>query len=257
MHSIRRDIIQSLFPSGKYLTYSEGKSNVLISAPHGGGIKPIHMPKRKYGNRLKDTYTRRLTEKVINYLSPIKPFYVYSDIHRSRVDLNREIVEAAQGNTYAERVWNEWNTLLKYYQNEIRRLYGTGLYIDIHSHNDGDYFELGYNLNARDYLNAFESGKINATTTIDSIGKSKVYDALFGKSSFHQQLKFYDLTPFMPDGHEVYFNGGRDVEVFSGNGISAIQIECPVSILKKELDYVARALANIISDFRDTYVVVQ
>ena len=61
----------------------------------------------------------------------------------------------------------------------------------------------------------------------------------------------------MPDGHEVYFNGGRDVEVFSGNGISAIQIECPVSILKKELDYVARALANIISDFRDTYVVVQ
>lgn len=254
MHSLKNDVLYSLFPNGKYLTYSSGSTNILLTAPHGGGIKPRDIPKRKYGKVWKDTYTRRLIEKTVKYLSPVKAFYVYSDIHRSKVDLNRDIVEAAQGNKKAEKIWRDWNTLVKYYQRSIIKKFGSGLYIDIHSHNDNDCFQLGYDISAKEYIKLFSTGNTNSKTTVDSLGRYQLFDALFGEHSFHNQLKFYGYKPFLPTGDEGYFNGGRNIEVYSGNGISSIQIECPVSVLKYELDSVAMALSEIIIKFRDTFI---
>ena len=60
----------------------------------------------------------------------------------------------------------------------------------------------------------------------------------------------------MPKGDEMYFNGGRDVEKFSCNGLGAIQIESPTSVLKKDLEGVAVALFDAISTFKERFVEV-
>src|SRR3990172_12176611 len=117
MHSITRDLFYSIFPNkSNYLTYRTGNSPIILSAPHGGNVRPISIPRRKYGNRSRDTYTRRLIQKVIELLDE-KPYFIYANIHRSRVDLNRDLEEAAQGNKKAKEIWENWNMSLGEFRN--------------------------------------------------------------------------------------------------------------------------------------------
>lgn len=244
-----RDLYYSVVPRSSYLKFTAGNTNILITAPHGGGMKPVSIPRRKYGQKLMDTYTRRLTSKLIGrFPSHSSPSFLISDIHRSRVDLNRDIEEGAQGNKRAEKIWKEWDSTILGVQSWIKTNYTYGVYIDIHSHNDGDYFELGYNLSARNYRALYENGYTTYPTTIDTL-YGKPYEMIFGYNSFRQGLRYYGYKDFFPTGNEVYFNGGRNIEVYSGFGIGAIQIECPVSILKKDLNGVADFLFDQISLF--------
>ena len=252
MHNVFNDIYRSIFPNGKYLTYGKGSSNVLLSAPHGGAMKPFHIPRRKYGQRGKDTYTRRLVER-INSNNVLSPFYVYSDIHRSRVDLNRGIVEGAQNDYFAKGIWKDWNGLLELYTRAITKEYSRGLYIDIHSHNDGDYFELGYNLSAKSYRHLSYNGWTDSKSTLDSLGDD-TYEMVFGRKSFKSSLESYGFSTLFPTGNEVYFNGGRNIEVYNGKGIGAIQIECPVSVLETDLQAVANAITQAIEIFRKEFI---
>ena len=252
MHSNFNDVYRSIFPNGKYLTSGEGNTNVILSAPHGGGMKPLHIPRRKYGTKVKDSYTRRLIERIISNNS-FRPFYVFSDIHRSRVDLNRGVEEGAQGDYYATRIWKDWNGILDMYTDKVSDMYNRGLYVDIHSHNDGDFFELGYNLGARDYRNLLRDGWTDSPTTLDSLEKD-TYEMIFDTHSFKNTLESHGYSVFMPKGSEVYFNGGRNVETYNGNGIGAIQIECPISALQDNLGAVATAITKSIDVFMKEFV---
>lgn len=255
MHSIRNDIYRSLFPNGKYLTYGWGRRNLLLSAPHGGGMKPITIPNRTYGNRGKDSYTRRIIEALVKRF-PDQPYYVYSDIHRCKIDLNRGIEESAQGNPEMERVWEDWNKLLYGFTDEIRTIYGRGLYIDIHSHNKSDYFELGYDITAKTY-NAIKSReKYKETPTISHLNLENIYDGelMFGKYSFATSLEKNGFKVLVPTNDKHYLNGGRNVETFSGEGIGGIQIECPISVMKRDLNSVIDTLEMSIEIFMEKFL---
>lgn len=256
MHSNYNDLKYSLV-GGKvedYLTFKQGNTNIILSAPHGGGMKPRSIPLREYGVKLRDTYTRRLIEALIEEFRWENPYYIYADIHRSRVDLNRDIKEGAQGNETASKIWLGWEALMNLYLVRAKSYNGKCLYIDLHSHNDSWMFELGYNLSANNYRNLWVNRKVNAETTLDSLEQDK-YDMIFGKKSFKETLeKFKNYHMFYPQGGEKYFNGGRNVEVFSGGGTGAIQIEIPVHYLKEELKLIARSLYVSILEFRDEYV---
>jgi hypothetical protein len=245
--TIVSDLFYSAIPKNSYLRTGVGENNLIITAPHGGNIKPLFIPRRKGGVQVQDTYSRRLTEKIIEYLDE-KPYYIISDIHRSRIDLNRNIWEACEGNYRAEKIWNSWDKTIQRFTNEVIHKYRYGLYIDIHSHNDGDYFELGYNLSAKDYIKLFDEMDVTGSS-LDSLGYD-LHDMVFGSYSLKYSLEDWGYDIFFPTKNEVYFNGGRNIEVYSGNGIGAIQIECPVSILKDDLDWVAFALAESIAKFQ-------
>jgi hypothetical protein len=244
------DLFYSAFPKSSYLRYGVGESNLIITAPHGGNTKPFFFPRRKFGNQLMDSYTRRLTEKIINNLD-VQPYYIVSDIHRSRVDLNRTFLEGCERNPKAEKVWNSWDKALQRYTNEITYEYDKGLYIDIHSHNNGDYFQLGYNLSSSDYIKLYDELDVSGSS-LDSLDYD-LREMVFGKYSFKYSLEDFGYEIFFPTKNEQYFNGGRNIEVYSGNGIGSVQIECPVSILKYELDAVAFALSESIIKFQEKF----
>lgn len=255
-HSLINDFYYSIFPdSRKYLTFETGETNVLLTAPHGGGIKPRDIPNRAYGNRSGDTYTRRLIQKMINLMDK-NPYYLYSDIHRSKVDLNRDIDEAAQGNKKAEKVWKDWNHILSSYQNIIRTNFDNGLYIDIHSHNKHNKFELGYGLSVRNYLDIREGRQVKAHSTLYALkepNKSE-FNTLFGDGSFVDTIEKFGFDVYTPYAEKAYLNGGRNVTKYSGNRIGALQIECPISVLKTGLNDVAYALVNGIYIFQERYM---
>ena len=248
-----RDLYYSLVSRDKYLINDFGHTNLIITAPHGGGMKPLSIPTRKYGKKLMDTYTRRLSKELIKLLS-YSPYYVISDIHRSKVDLNRSIEEAAQGNSKAEGIWNDWNVYIDWYKDEIDRIYGKGLLIDIHSQGKTKSFQLGYGISARTYNRMRNRESYTEKSTLSSL-KQDEYEMIFGEFSIRESLKRYGYDVLTPKDDDIYFNGGRDIEHFSGNGLGAIQIECPTSVLKKDLNGVAIALKHAILTFREWFIV--
>ena len=245
-----RDLYHSIIPT-EYITVGGAyRNNIVITAPHGGGMKPIFIPKRKYGKLLQDTYTRRIINGIIDkYRADLKPLSLISDIHRSRVDFNRDIIEGAQGNHKAEELWRYWDYKMQSITDVLRNKFKKSLYIDIHSHNDNDSFQLGYNLSARAY-NELKNTRFTADkSTLFSLSDDQ-YNMIFGMSSIKKSLEHYGYSVYSPNGNEVYFNGGRGIETFSGNGIGAIQIEVPVSVAKEDFDGCINALYHAIDVFR-------
>lgn len=254
-HSVINDIRYSIFAREDYLTYDEGNNNIILSAPHGGGMKPFFIPNRQYGNKGRDSYTRRLIEKIIE-LSRDKPFYVYSDIHRSKVDLNRDIIEGAQGNIEMQGVWHQWNDILDIYLNRVRQSYGRGLYIDLHSHNKSNKFQIGYGMSVSDYLDGLDGKSTVSTSTLSPLflTESDPYEISFGKYSFVSLLEYLGCEVLVPRSDEEYLSGGRNIRVFNGKGIGSLQIECPVSALKKDIDWVADVLLSAIKIFDERFI---
>lgn len=255
-HNVFTDIFYSLFPSGKtYLNYKEGNSPIILSAPHGGNIIPVNAPLRTQGKIYRDTYTRRLMQRILE-LSDKKPFFIYADIHRKVVDLNREINEATQGHELALRIWNEWNKVLPSYLNVVRNTYGKGLYIDIHSHNKHNKFQFGYGLSVIDYRKVMSNlitKKHSTLYALKDLNKTE-FELLFGTDSILSTMEFAGYEIFLPQDDADYLNGGYNIIKNHGRGIGALQIECPVSVLATDLDKVARTLVNAIDNFSERFV---
>jgi hypothetical protein len=244
----------------EYLIYSKGNSNLIISAPHSGNVKPISIKSRTYGNRSRDTYTLELIKKIIETL-PKKPYYIYANIHRSKVDFNRDIEEACQENPKMERLWNTWNNVLNDYLNTVRFYYNKGLYIDLHSHNNSDKFQIGYGLSVRDYLILLDDRKIpTKNSTMHSLKEFSVdeykseHSILFGEFSILYNIQKHGYKVLLPKNDSDYLNGGRDIKEHTGKGIGSMQIECPISVLKKDFDGVAKALIDSINIFTNKFL---
>jgi len=82
----------------EYVEYEKGTIPLVISVPHGGMMECEEIPKRLTGVLGVDKGTIELTRELIKYIENIaeernftrfKPSYVISNVHRSKIDLNR------------------------------------------------------------------------------------------------------------------------------------------------------------------------
>ena len=80
------------------------------------------------------------------------------------------------------------------------------------------------------------------------------HSILFGEYSFPHSLKSFGYKVLTPKDDKSYLNGGRNIREFKGEGIGSLQIECPISILKKDLDGVALALVKSIDIFSEQFL---
>lgn len=252
MYNKFTSFIKSVFPDNKYLVYGHGECGIVLSAPHGGRIKPFNIPTREYGKVREDTYTRRVINYLVTNLKS-KPYFIYSDLHRSKLDLNRELHEAAQGNVKAENIWKLWNSVLGGYINAAKSRHGKVLYIDIHSQGITDSFHLGYDISSRDYNSIKDHVPTYARSTMYGLGDNQ-YELLFGDKSFSDSLTKRELKVFNPENDDSYFNGGRNVKVFSGQNVGGIQIEIPIKICGRRLDYVCESLTYAIESFAERFL---
>ena len=141
-------------PSG-FIEYREGDTGIIIAVPHGGEWDNPDIPPRTEGTSESDDDTKELGEAVTSSLCTSLgkcPHIIISYLKRSKLDPNREIVEAAQGDPLAETAWGEYHGFIE----EAKKKEGLGLVIDLHGQSHlKNSTELGYLL-TREQLNAGE-----------------------------------------------------------------------------------------------------
>ncbi|MBM3750216.1 MAG: hypothetical protein FJW21_03410 [Acidimicrobiia bacterium] len=124
----------------------------MISVPHGGALTPASIPNRTVGTTVTDTNTIELGQAISQaFVTRLgrRPHLVIVHLRRTKLDANREVVEAAQGNADAIRAWNEYHAFVELAMAAVRQRSGTGLYIDLHGHGHAKArLELGYLLSA-------------------------------------------------------------------------------------------------------------
>lgn len=241
----------SYFGRNNYIHYIPGTLPIILSAPHGGTIKPSEIPARTYGTTVLDTGSYQLTQELTHELYRLtgrKPHVIVCRLSRTRLDANRAIKEAAQGNKWAEQAWNEFHTYIDASKSWVTQQCKKGHYFDIHTHGHSKVWaELGYRLTSTDLkksdatLNSNASyAKKSSIRHLASQSTLKFASLLRGSTSLGSYIKGtkYEAVPSPqhPDpGGNSYFNGGYNTERHgskNGGVIDGTQIENSSTILR-------------------------
>lgn len=261
----------SYFGRNDYVEYVPGTLPVILSAPHGGDLTPSEVADRTSGVVVTDRNTRELTLAVRDAfidLTGHAPHVVISHLDRVKLDPNREIEEAAQGDPFAEQAWEEFHGFIEMARLDVVTR-GEGMYFDMHGHgHPEDRLELGYLLSA-DRLNG-DDGSLNnlATvqqTSIREIGRdsplpfSQVIRGPTSLGGFLEDLGVPSVpSPAIPGpGTDPYFSGGystvRHGSLADTELVSGIQIEHHYPGLRNS-DANRRAYAALLAEAVRTFM---
>ena len=238
---------QSYFSDNEYSEYIHGTLPIIISAPHDGEKRPDDIPDRTCPGcvLINDTNTQELAREVLEELEVLTgcfPYVLINRLHRSKLDANREINEAADGNAAAEAAWGFYHDHALEAQTDVLNRFGKGLFIDLHGHgHEIQRLELGYLLSRSDLEN-------NDGTLNDKVSKSSInhlasnhplnfdlMDLVQGNFSLGELFQKNDVkavpsqSDLYPEQGDSYFKGGYNTQVYGsrdGGAIDAIQIEC-------------------------------
>lgn len=254
----------SYFGRREYIEYIPGELPVVISAPHGGRLAPLEIPNRQGGTQVADQNTLQLTHAVRDALidlTGLAPHVVLAHLDRAKLDANREIVEAAEGNPFAERAWNEYHDFIRAARSVISTN-GEGMYFDVHGHGHPiRRVELGYLL-SRDDLNrpdaSISSLSYVLRSSIREIGRDSptpFAEIVRGEVSFGGMLEAEGI-PAIPSpnspmpGDDPYFTGGYSTRehgsLLDTELVSGIQLEHHFSGIR-DSDANRRAYAEILA----------
>lgn len=240
---------QSYFSEDEHIEYIHGNLPIILSSPHGGEKKPDEIPDRSCSGcvTINDTNTQELTREItdaIHQKTSCFPYVIINRLHRSKLDANREIIEAADGNNQAEAAWTFYHDHVTASRESISETHTKGLFLDIHGHgHEIQRLELGYLLSKSDLQedNDFlDNESIIAKSSINHLVENNVggfnhSELIRGENSFghliHQNgiNAVPSLTDPFPMDDESYFTGGYNTRQYGsrdGGTIDGIQIEC-------------------------------
>ena len=204
----------------EYIEYIPGNLPIIISAPHGGvkqsgqTIGSVFypdndstLPDRSCGTNERDDNTDILIREIQAEIFALTGCYAHviiNNLHRSKLDPNREQSEATCGDTDAIDHWNAWHNFIDQASASVEANWGKGLYIDLHGQSHTiPRIEIGYNITA----NQLNSGNLNSTTNINrSTIKNLVSNNL--NNLTHEQLirGNTSLGEMFQDAPAVFYN---------------------------------------------------
>lgn len=236
---------QSYFGEKNYVEHVAGDLPIVLTSPHGGRLKPGAIATRTKGVTEMDANTQELARAVLDALharSGRHAHLIASHLHRSKLDPNREIIEAAQGDPIAERTWREFHATIKGALDAAVARHGFAFLIDLHGHaHPVARLELGYALDAKQ-LNrddaAFDASGVIAVSSVSDLQKRRGVGAamlLRGPGSLGDLFESRGLRatpgPREPQpGNGPFFSGGYIVRQHAGGDtpkVDGLQIECP------------------------------
>ena len=257
-----------------YVEYVEGNLPIVISAPHGGYIKAKSIPNRSYGVVLQDRRTQELSRALAEELrrrTGRQPHLIVAHLHRVKLDPNRDIKEAAQGNKEAELAWREFHAFTDRARASVTKRFGFGHYYDMHGHGHPiPWVEIGYALTASE-LNlsntrlAHPSFRDKSTIRAVASRQSVYFPAILrGVDSLGGLLQAKGVlcvpSPKHPGpGNQKYFTGGYNVRRHGsrdGGVIDGTQLEHPWSIrqsARTHAPYVVQLADSIEAFFKKWY----
>jgi hypothetical protein len=255
-----------IYGSNNYTEYIVGdnESRIILSAPHGGYEEPESIRTRTSGVTEADRFTQELTRTIADSITArtgVRPHVIINKLHRKKLDPNRPIGEAAQGDAAAQQAWRDYQFFLSYARAKVVEVAGEGLYLDMHGHGHAiQRIEVGYLLGNVDLAKSDE--QLNALAASTSIRALATRSALpfsqlvRGASSFGTLLHNagYASVPSTQDPHPGigvdYFEGGYCTQTYGSlkqDGVSAIQLECYRTGLR-EPEQSRRAFAGKLTD---------
>ena len=110
-----------------YIEYHAGNLPIILSAPHGGRSTPDEIPDRTYGTTVTDDNTYELTKTVMDTMIARfggRPHVILCQLKRTKLDANRDSVEAAQDDKYALRPGRSIIIILVLQKRKLRRIMG-------------------------------------------------------------------------------------------------------------------------------------
>jgi hypothetical protein len=135
------------FGQQNYVEYNGGDLPIVVSVPHGGAIAPATIPDRT-GTTVTDLNTIELGRAIVEAFrsrTGRTPHLVLCQLRRTKLDANREVGDAAQGNAAAGQAWTEYHAFIEMATAEVVRRSSRGIYVDLHGHGHAiQRLELGY-----------------------------------------------------------------------------------------------------------------
>ena len=241
----------------------QGDYPLILSAPHGGYLTPDSLRDRSCGACItgRDTRTQewaRLLSDEIFLLRGRRPYYVLNLLARIKLDANRDLPEATDGDVGAAGAWGDYHGALDDASADVTARFGAGLVLDLHGHGHTiARFELGYLLSAATLRLA--DGSLNARRAQSSLSslasQATPFSTLIrGSESLGEFLQRQgvaatpSLTDQAPQPGEPFFSGGyitarhgsRD-----GGTVDAIQLEAYYSGARNSDDNVAQLAKEV------------
>ena len=235
---------QSYFGRSNYIEYLAGDMPVIVSAPHGGALKPAEIFDRKRGEFVSDAHTEELARTVHRVLHDCfghYPHVIICRLERRKLDCNRALEEGAGGDPGARQAWQEYHGFIETARSNVLASTGKGFYIDLHGQsNPIKRVELGYCLsesqlsNADSVLNQLAYAERSTVRGLAQRSGLPFSELLRGTNSFGALLaaKGYAAvpSPAMPNPGQgnYYFDGGYSVRRHcTGNGsvMDGLQME--------------------------------
>jgi hypothetical protein len=261
---------KSYFGRNNYIEYIAGNTPYIISAPHGGTLTPSEIPDRTSGETVTDSNVDVLAVAISAAVFAREgryPHIIICHLKRTKLDANRDLVDAAEPNPYATQAWKEFQSFIDTSAKQVIRDFGKGFYIDIHGHgHEIQRLELGYLLSSTTLA--------LSNTTLDNpvYGNNSSIRMMIPTSrlTFSQLLRgprslgslFENRSyPAVPSekqpnpGSATYFSGGYNTErhgSVGGGPISGVQIECNMTGVRDTEDArrrFAAALAEVVSSY--------
>lgn len=226
-----------------FVEYTPGTLPLVLTAAHGGTLLPSDLPDRTWGTLVRDLATDTLALLVADSLEALtgeRPHLVRVHLHRRKLDANRDLEEAAQGNPEAARAWEEFHAWTETAMALVRASHARGLYMDVHGHgHEIQRLELGYLLSASELalddaaLNQPElAARLSHRDVASWTGRTPA-EIVRGTGSlgdrFHQ--RGYPAVPSPQDPHPAgapYFSGGYNTRRYGcreGGSICGFQLE--------------------------------
>lgn len=230
-----------------YIEVRSGTLPIILTVPHGGSLKPANVLARRYGVTGTDSNTIPLAEMLVEELAARyggKPHVIISRLHRTKLDPNRDLEEAAQGDPTAIAAWHRFHDSAQKACGSVMKKSGMGLLLDIHGHRHLDQrVELGYLIKA-DILKQSDAelnadAALIASTSIRELDKRSprsFAELVRGTQSLGGLLEYrgFRCIPSPSKANPAflagYFSGAYDVTAHgssAGGTVSAIQVECP------------------------------
>lgn len=260
---------QRFFIDNEWAECMVGDMPLVLTAPHGGDIKPAGIPDRSCPNAktAKDLYTQELAREIAAELYEtygVRPYVVINLLHRSKLDPNREIEEASCGNETMKEAWRGFQGYIDSALSTAVHHHGRALFVDLHGH-VGDQIELGYSLtgtNLRTLANGNDITNLIAKSTMVNY-MTKRSPAIFqgmimGDAAFGTLLENEGI-PAMPSKQKKaplsgvsFFSGGYISDRYGAvayPGVYGFQMECHPSIRNAERSAFVKTFAKLIMQY--------
>ncbi|OFI32705.1 hypothetical protein BFC17_06005 [Alteromonas lipolytica] len=218
--------------AASWLDTVDGNMPLVISAPHGGSIKPDDIPDKTCGAKVQDSNTADLAFEIKNAFAREgkTPHLIVARIARTKIDLNRDKAVATCENPLMEETWEQYHTAIEQALKEAIDKFGYAMYIDLHGQSHPvKRLELGYLLRTPALRQSYEAPQTNGEragqTSLRNLLKDndklsleslftgdKALGTLLAKAGFPGVPSQSD--PFPQEG-EPYFNGGYNTRRYT------------------------------------------